>query len=549
MDTEKRVLNGFPTLTQEELDQVDEFFSNYLIFENESGGRRFWTSCCHRELFVEKNGRTEGPEERRLLETMHNETTECPFCRKQVRVKNRKLLKSNETLREYHPVVFLRVSEDGGTVWCQGYWTTRDFKSDPAGLPLYMVTRVYRFKRGEALEWECWGGQMVQGKTSKGGVHEPFQKVGLYSSYEPYHIIGYERLEESFLRYSWYDVPMGRGEADLWETDRRRTDLMRYLDVAARFPENVEMLRKADMDEPVWDLVYQRKKNARVLKWGETDPKKAFGLTKAELNEFLGTDRSLDTLYAWKELHKAGWDGSFGKAEQLKDDMDLYYLRMILGKARTYGVPVKKLIRYLERATEGPYGGVGLRRMAGIWKDYMDMAAQLGYDMANPINQMPRELQERHDALAQAVQVKRSEELEAKARERYESLQKRYAYEDESCLIRAPLNAQEIIDEGKALKHCVGGYAERHANGAVTILFLREKAHPTRPYVTIEMRGNDIVQIHGYKNEGVKGAVSPRITHEKLLNEWLNWLKAGSRRDKQGAPVRPKKQKKGDNVA
>lgn len=62
------------------------------------------------------------------------------------------------------------------------------------------------------------------------------------------------------------------------------------------------------------------------------------------------------------------------------------------------------------------------------------------------------------------------------------------------------------------------------------------------------MSGKRLVQIHGYRNEGMystKGrfAPDPRETYRDFLDPWLDWVAAGSKRDKAGAPVLPKKKK------
>lgn len=548
MSEDERILKEFPGLSQEDLDTVDRLFCEYLIFENVKEGRKIWTSCCHKNgIFLSNQPRTAGPKEYLLLNAKHNERVECPFCQKSVMVKNRKMLRSDDSLREYHAVVFVHVSEDGETVWCQGYWATKEFKSDPAGQPLYLVTRVYCFQKGAALQWErsCWDGKMMPSRLTRERLNEPFSQGGMCARNEAYKVIGYQRLKKSFLRYSWYDVPLYKEEDDLWRYTRQRKDLMRYLGVAARYPENVEMLRKAGMDQPVRDMVYNGKKNAAVLKWGETDPRAAFGLTKTQLKEFLTTSRNMNTLYIYRKLCKAGAEVSFVEAEQLDEWLGLELAGDVLKRARDHHVPARKLLRYLESFAGPRCHGVIVNHdfVARIWCDYIDAAVQLGYDMANPVNQMPRDLDRRHDETAAALRVKVESELAEQAKERFESLQKKYAFEDDGFFIRAPFDAEEIIAEGKTLRHCVGGYAERHAKGATTILFLRQKACPAMPYVTIEMNGAEIRQIHGYKNDCVKGAVSPMVTHKQLLHDWRAWLKAGSKRDKQGAPVMPKERK------
>lgn len=75
-------------------------------------------------------------------------------------------------------------------------------------------------------------------------------------------------------------------------------------------------------------------------------------------------------------------------------------------------------------------------------------------------------------------------------------------YEDDKYLIRIPNNLTEIVIEGSTLRHCVGGYTERHARGNTTIMFLRRKDCPDIPFYTIELDNNkNIVQIHGYGNK------------------------------------------------
>ena len=100
----------------------------------------------------------------------------------------------------------------------------------------------------------------------------------------------------------------------------------------------------------------------------------------------------------------------------------------------------------------------------------------------------------------------------------------------------------EIRAEGKALCHCVGGYAKRHMEGATTILFLRAADDPDTPLCTIEMEqdGKNIRQIHGYRND--RGLKSPKKLYAAFLDIWLPWVAAGSRRDPQGRPILPSEQ-------
>ena len=115
-----------------------------------------------------------------------------------------------------------------------------------------------------------------------------------------------------------------------------------------------------------------------------------------------------------------------------------------------------------------------------------------------------------------------------------------------------PLSSAEIVQEGKTLRHCVGGYAARHIEGSCTILFIRRARTPMRSFLTVELyeeRGRwKIRQVHGYKNEGyAKGeereAVRPEKRYAWFLDTWLGWVNAGSQRDREGRPVLPETMK------
>ena len=143
-----------------------------------------------------------------------------------------------------------------------------------------------------------------------------------------------------------------------------------------------------------------------------------------------------------------------------------------------------------------------------------------------------------------------SKEKDREYREsRLRKLTRRYSYTDGTYLIRPPVSGAEIQREGKLLCHCVGGYADRHLKGATTILFLRRRDRPGRPLVTVEMRGNTIAQIHGWDDERTKcpdnpGKIDPRVLYRDFLDEWTAWLEGGSKRDKRGQPVLPRRKRK-----
>lgn len=157
----------------------------------------------------------------------------------------------------------------------------------------------------------------------------------------------------------------------------------------------------------------------------------------------------------------------------------------------------------------------------------------------------PEDLHTAHDSAAEELAAKQAREEKKRLAASLKERRLKYEFELDGLKIVFPATSLAIRREGKALCHCVGGYAERHMNGVTTILFLRRTNAPATPYITLEMDGNQLRQIHGYDNERSAcpenpGRVSPRTIHKDFLDTWLRWLRDGSKRNKDGTPKVPR---------
>lgn len=161
------------------------------------------------------------------------------------------------------------------------------------------------------------------------------------------------------------------------------------------------------------------------------------------------------------------------------------------------------------------------------------------YDFRQEVVIYPKNLFQAHDTVAEQQRLQEIASSAAEFQELTKKLDRRYSFRLAGFHIRPPMSTQEIIDEGQQLRHCVGGYAQRHAEGKLAILFLRDDTRPYTPLVTIEMNGTKLVQIHGFRNER-DGAENPRKVYAGIVGPWLAWVEAGSKRNKDGAPVLPK---------
>ena len=197
----------------------------------------------------------------------------------------------------------------------------------------------------------------------------------------------------------------------------------------------------------------------------------------------------------------------------------------------------------------------GDRNLLRMYTDYLAAAEGCGLNLGNPIHLLPKDFVAKHDSVTAAwsaiCESRRNEKAHNKYRKRLVNLRDKYLFWDEQYLIRPPVSAGEIVKEGEVLKHCVGGYADRHLAGSTTILFLRRKDRPHTPLATIEINGSTIRQVHGYRNElescpDNPGKVPARDLYRAFLDQWINWLKGGSKRYKDGRPKLPRRRKKED---
>lgn len=560
---EDAALRQFPGLTKQDLTKANALFKRYVFYRTKGNGRTLWTSCCGvRERYIGMDMRTVGPKDRAALWARHNERIRCPFCGAAAEMKCVGKIGIGKMLTEYQPVVFLHTSRDGKTIYAQGYWMRKEYsKEDTDTLcapPKFMATMVCRFREGEAVRWEQeWTGKWIRAKESCFG-EEPFRKVGLFSGVAEYHAIGMERLEKSFLRYidlreAQDAIGYVRG-IDTWTT------LMRLLYVAAQYPRQTEMLLKMGLADILSDWVYLKKKNAAVLHWEETDPRRAFRLTGAELKEWIDSGGETHALTFRKFLAKYGICTKISEAAaMLRGAYDLEgQLRKAFRRAEEYHGNKGQVLRYLRDKSENELRW-RLEAATRYWLDYIDAAESNGDELWKKKNFLPQDLRQAHDSATGIRQARIEAAAKKAAKEkaladakiwaaREEEVRRKYALEMDGLVIAAPSCEADILQEGKTLCHCVGGYADRHRDGKTTILFLRKATEPDKPFLTIEMNGNKLVQIHGYRNEGLytgKGrfAPDPRKVYKDWLDTWMRWLMAGSPRKKDGTARIPKKKK------
>jgi len=81
-----------------------------------------------------------------------------------------------------------------------------------------------------------------------------------------------------------------------------------------------------------------------------------------------------------------------------------------------------------------------------------------------------------------------------------QSTWEKYLYHDDKFMVVFPKSPSELVNEGVKLNHCAKTFIDAVAKGKTTILFIRKVSSPSRPFYTLEVNDDIIIQCHGYNN-------------------------------------------------
>jgi hypothetical protein len=534
-----------PYLTDREEEFISEIFTHYLFYE--TWGRKGFRECvcthcgCGR-FEVDK---AENPN---FFKLSHGDHMECPKCGEPVELIALGRMRTFASLEEMRRVTLCRASKDGALLLISG-WAKKEYSWDDLRPVVWFNEKIRTcLLPGRRMQWQkCreWNGHIYKeaGWTERSAVNEPFAQF-MYSSDGSYYLISPECIQNTALRYCqlnewYYDVTKVDIYDNIFDPVKQ---VIRYLSAYTQYPA-IEMAVKLGLTDAVEELVCDGCKNHKYINWKANNPAEFLRMSKADAKAFIKSEGQLKQLRIYDELFRSKSIANINQYLELVmlcgGANNLVELNKV---AKDAGLTLKKACQYIRKVS--PNGET--IRVIRIWKDYIDMAMTLGYDLEREDVLMPKNLEDRHDQAAATIKVQLQEEKDKQYRARYKQLKKLYEFAMDDLCIIVPETAQQIIFEGNTLHHCVGGYADRHINGKVDILFLRHRKKPEKSYITIEMhpRGNTMsvvhmVQIHGYKNERYKNAKSPLEKHGYFIETWMEWLRHGSKRDKKGRPILP----------
>ena len=173
------------------------------------------------------------------------------------------------------------------------------------------------------------------------------------------------------------------------------------------------------------------------------------------------------------------------------------------------GYDFRRLIKYVfadvkYQGIERPYDALE------YLSDALSTARQIGIELND---KYPKHLREVHDVLAMNLRAMRREENKT-AFDKYQKEWKKLEYSKDGFSIVIPKTPSDVVQEGSAMSNCVAGFIDRVKNGTCTILFLRRTASKDVSEVTLELRGNTLVQAKAFANRNISK------DHKRFLEAW-----------------------------
>lgn len=233
-----------------------------------------------------------------------------------------------------------------------------------------------------------------------------------------------------------------------------------------------------------------------IMGFSKTTMKCYIDLEKQTGQSFANINRHIDAIYKIDKFYE-------GKPDKIKMVFD--FVASIRGLdfegiyklLSGHNYDLIKLRQYLTdeiytyQGIESPYEGFR------ILTDYVTICDR----MNAPIEKYPKSLKLAHDIANKNLKIVISE-IEAKEFENV-VLSKEYkllAYKGKKYQVVTPKNAEDVINEGRKLHHCVGSYVNRIRKNETKICFMREIDSIDTPLITLEVRDGYLTQYRGNCN-------------------------------------------------
>ncbi len=243
------------------------------------------------------------------------------------------------------------------------------------------------------------------------------------------------------------------------------------------------------------------------------------GVNKSDIKELVKLDPDIDDLRLYQLIKASNVKASVNDIKSLNGS---YSKGAQIIKCLKYQ-SLSKFIRYINTQAQLRGG----EERSQVWRytlsdycDYISDAETAGFNLEDTAVLNPYDLTVAHDdadiEARIAGYIEKGAKYAAAIEQRARELSRLY-YESSGFIIRPIQTFDELIEESRQMRHCVGSYAGSYAEGHCVILCVRRKDMPEKAFVTMELSKDfqRIIQLRGFKNSTVQEDV------KKFCDEWL----------------------------
>lgn len=427
----------------------------------------------------------------------HNEKAACPKCNSWCFVKasgrGRKQMMDQAYFTWYEKSI-----KNPKAIVARGIHVIRDYRGDYKNVKTEFCNEVwyiFDMKNEPVMFRECtWWGRWVHGKKG----YERIQNVHCY----------FYQFDRSYIEYLGYSAESIKTAVKNtpyswsgWEQYDHK-DMVEFFALYTKYP-CIEYLTKLGFSNLVRGKL-QGDRTYSAINWRG---KNLFGVLKIDkkdltaINELQGKGTKINITFVFLRIlqmsKKNNWNLSIEEVIEITENYEYYFDEFKTVAQYTTG---RKIINYIDKQKNKGIKHLNSKtQILTTWRDYIEDCIKLQKDLTKENVLFPKNIYTAHQNTIKQVKIRENEEFNKKIQERSKKL-KNLEFEYKNLMIRPAESSLELIEEGKALNHCVGNYAERYAKGETAILLIRKIHEPNKAYFTVEVRENMVTQVRGKHN-------------------------------------------------
>lgn len=434
-----------------------------------------------------------------LAEAKHNEQGHCPNCKSRVALK----AEGRATkIFDHTRVSYIQKTPDGIVV--REFYARKKYHDHYKNPELIYMEEERHFINKDSVSSYSFGKFL---STEEYRWREGVNSGGYFDYYKDYRSVLYTKNLDKTLE----NTPFQYSEIKTYALKYHKFEVLHYVNRYKKFP-CIEHLIKLNLwaltDDALGNNYYHDS-----LDFNSSSLKEILGLNRDELKLLINVDGTSQDVALIKKASERNLILKKEMLEWIRSNNAYGPAMDIINHTTIQRVIKYSSIQYDRYSSEK----VRILTILQWWKDYLDNADFLGYNLSSKRVLFPKDIKKAHDNILTLIQIKENQRLNELISKRYQELFDKYYFKDEDLFIRPPASYEEIIREGISLKHCVAtNYSKSYAEGKTDLLFIRKSSDEQVPYYTVEFRNGKIVQIHGYDH------TKPTEEINNFISKWLH---------------------------